>query len=191
MAVHKTIPDQSGLFFITFTCWKWMNLFQLTHTYDAIYNWFDILRSKDHYIAAYVIMPNHLHGLFGFRNTVGASINSIVGNGKRFIAYEVLKRLQRAGEQQILSDLATPVRLQDKQRGKLHEVFEPSFDWRKCESLRFTQQKINYIHSNLCRGKWNLAESPWDYLHSSALFYHTGHHRAYEVMHYLQLEDMI
>ena len=168
-----------------------MNLFQLTHTYDAIYNWFDILRSKDHYIAAYVIMPNHLHGLFGFRNTVGASINSIVGNGKRFIAYEVLKRLQRAGEQQILSDLATPVRLQDKQRGKLHEVFEASFDWRKCESLRFTQQKINYIHSNLCRGKWNLAESPWDYLHSSALFYHTGHHSAYEVMHYLQLEDMI
>ena len=145
MAVHKTIPDQSGLFFITFTCWKWMNLFQLTHTYDAIYNWFDILRSKDHYIAAYVIMPNHLHGLFGFRNTVGASINSIVGNGKRFIAYEVLKRLQRAGEQQILSDLATPVRLQDKQRGKLHEVFEASFDWRKCESLRFTQQK-NKLH---------------------------------------------
>ena len=35
-------------------------------------------------------MPNHLHALIAFRNT-GQSINTIVGNGKRFMAYEIIR----------------------------------------------------------------------------------------------------
>ncbi len=38
-------------------------------------------------------MPNQVHALIGFQNT-GKSINKIVGNGKRFIAYEIINRLQ-------------------------------------------------------------------------------------------------
>ena len=38
-----------------------------------------------------VIMPNHLQALIAFRNT-GQLINTIVRNGKRFMAYEIVKR---------------------------------------------------------------------------------------------------
>jgi hypothetical protein len=38
-------------------------------------------------------MPNHVHSLIGLKNT-GKSINKIVGDGKRFIAYEIVTRLR-------------------------------------------------------------------------------------------------
>ncbi len=35
-------------------------------------------------------------------------------------------------------------------------------------------QKLNYIHCNPCSAKWNLANTPQEYLYSSAKFYETG-----------------
>jgi len=40
--------------------------FKITNGYDAVYSWFDHLKSKGHYITGYVIMPNHLHVLIAF-----------------------------------------------------------------------------------------------------------------------------
>jgi hypothetical protein len=71
----------------------------------------------------------------------------------------------------------------------LHEVFEPSFDWKECRSSRFINQKLNYVHDNPCRGKWNLVSSPVDYVHSSAKFYFTGEQGVYEVF-FGMLEDI-
>lgn len=53
-----------------------------------IYKWVDYLKSKGDDIAGHVIMPNHLHTLIVFTNT-SQGIYTIVGNGKRFIAYEI------------------------------------------------------------------------------------------------------
>jgi len=47
------------------------------------------------------------------------------------------------------------------------------------------------MHENPCKGLWNLAKSPSEYLHSSALFYDTGKHSIYEVINYKELEDSI
>jgi hypothetical protein len=38
-------------------------------------------------------MPNHLHALIGLKNSE-QSINIIVSNAKRFMAYELVKRLK-------------------------------------------------------------------------------------------------
>lgn len=35
-------------------------------------------------------MPNHIHALISFAET-GQRINTIIGNGKRFMAYEIIK----------------------------------------------------------------------------------------------------
>ncbi len=83
-----------------------------------------------HYIIGYVIMPNHLHAIIGFRNS-SKSINSIVGNGKRFIAYEIVKRLKDNGHNYILEQMKSWVNKTDELRNKKHEVFEPSFDWKR------------------------------------------------------------
>ncbi len=60
----------------------------------------DHLKSKGHYITGYVIMPSHVHALIGFCNT-GQFINTIIGNGKRFIGYEIINRLEQQQENQI------------------------------------------------------------------------------------------
>ena len=94
MPVKKTIPYNSGMFFITFTCHQWLSLIGLTQGYNILYNWFDHLKKKGHFINGYVIMPNHVHALISFID-IKQSINTILGNGKRFMAYEIIKRLQK------------------------------------------------------------------------------------------------
>jgi hypothetical protein len=51
-------------------------------------------------------------------------------------------------------------------------------------------QKLRYIHANPCKGKWNLAANYWEYPHSSAQFYTTGHQGVYEVTHYKDLRSV-
>ena len=190
MSVRRAITEYDGLYFITFTCSRWLKLFETANGYDTVYKWFDYLKSRGHFITGYVVMPNHVHALIAFRNTQGQSINSIIGNGKRFMAYEIIKRLNDQGHAELLEQLASFVNDTDRRRGKLHEVFEPSFDWKECKSDKFIEQKLNYIHENPCRGEWNLADQPQDYLHSSARYYVTGEHGVYEVMSYSELEDI-
>jgi REP element-mobilizing transposase RayT len=190
MSVRKSIHEKSGIYFITLTCKGWHHLFSIADGYAVVYKWFDYLKSKGHFILGYVIMPNHLHALIGFRNSKGKSINSIVGNGKRFMAYELIKCLESKGEKNLLLELESYVNKTDRKRGKLHEVFEPSFDWKECYADDFIEQKLNYIHENPCRGKWNLAKQPWDYLHSSAKFYAFGEQGEYAVVSYAELKDV-
>ena len=86
MSVRRKINENNDVFFITITCARWLPLFKLTNGYDAVYKWFDYLKGQGHHLVAYVIMPNHLHAIIAF-NTSGISINTIIGNGKRFMSY--------------------------------------------------------------------------------------------------------
>jgi len=189
MSTKSKIPNNDGVYFITFTCHKWLPLFEITKGYNIVYNWFDHLKTKGHYIIGYVIMPNHVHALIGFANSK-TSINTIVGNGKRFMAYEIIKRLADQNEVNLLEELSHRVSKRDERRGKLHEVFEESFDWKECLSDKFIDQKLDYMHDNPCRGVWNLVESPADYQHSSAKFYLTGEQGVYGVTNYGELKDI-
>ncbi|MCF3108229.1 hypothetical protein LL912_05515 [Niabella sp. CC-SYL272] len=67
MPVKHTITATEGVYFITFTCYRWMRLIAIADAYDMIYKWFDHLKCKGHYICGYVIMPNHVHALIAFR----------------------------------------------------------------------------------------------------------------------------
>ena len=187
MSVRTKIEEPNGVFFITFTCARWLPLFAMTSGYAAVYKWFDWLKEHGHHIVGYVIMPNHVHALIAFR-TSKMSINTIIGNGKRFMAYELVKLLQLQGRQDILEQLAVWVNPTQKLQNKKHEVFEPSSDKKECYSLRFTEQKINYIHYNPC--KEGLAQLPEDYLHSSATYYFTVKQGVYPVITYMELQDI-
>jgi REP element-mobilizing transposase RayT len=154
MSVRRAITEYDGIYFITITCSRWFHLFEIANGYEEVYKWFDHLKSKGHYIVGYVIMPNHIHALIGFRNTQGVSINSMVGEGKRFMSYGIVKRLKEKNKHELLAGLSTQVNDTDSRRGKLHEVFEPSFDWKECRSNKFIDQKLEYIHANPCRGIW-------------------------------------
>jgi hypothetical protein len=189
MPVKTKIHATEGVFFITFTCYEWRPLIQICEGYDLVYHWFDYLKSQGHHIIGYVIMPNHLHAVIAFRNC-GKSINTIIGNGKRFLAYDMVKRLNQMGSDVLLYELQAAVKPGDKSRSQKHEVWEDSFDWKECLSDDFIRQKLEYMHRNPCSGKWNLAENIIDYPHSSILFYETGQQGGYPVTSYLALKDL-
>jgi REP element-mobilizing transposase RayT len=189
MPVKQTIPYNSGIFFITFTCHQWLPLIDKTNGYDIVYNWFDHLKSKGHFINGFVIMPNHVHVLISFINAK-QSINTIVGNGKRFMAYEMIERLKTANETLLLELLANHVEAGRKQNNKQHEVWELSFDWKDCRSNAFIYQKLDYMHNNPFVKKWALCSNALEYLHSSAKFYLTGEQGFYPVTNFMEMEDM-
>ena len=134
-------------------------------------------------------MPNHVHVLIAFRNT-DQSINTIVGNGKRFIAYGIVQRLKQQREEKLIKYLGHVVEAKDRERNKKHEVWEDSFDWKLCRSNEFMIQKLDYMHNNPCSGKWELVQTPENYEHSSAKYYLTGDQGIYEVFSYCKLADV-
>jgi hypothetical protein len=97
-------------------------------------------------------MPNHIHAIIAFHNT-GRSINKIIGNGKRFMAYEIVTRLEKKLEKDVLGVLTHGLSESERNKGKLHQVWEDSFDWKECRRISFLILKLDYMHNNPCSGK--------------------------------------
>jgi REP element-mobilizing transposase RayT len=189
MPVKQTIPYDHGTFFITFTCYQWLPLIDKVNGYDIVYTWFDYLTTLGHFINGYVIMPNHVHVIISFTET-RQSINTIIGNGKRFMAYEIVNRLKKNNESSLLLQLSSNVEIKRKANKKKHDIWELSFDWKECISIAFADQKLEYIHNNPCMGKWNLCNMPEAYEHSSAKFYSAGVQGIYPVTNIMSMEDL-
>ncbi len=170
MTTRRKYDEREVMFYCTITCFDWMPLFEITNFYDAVYNWFDELKELNNRINGYVIMPNHLHVLI--RVDKGSpTINKLVANGKRFMAYEMVKRLKESGRFELLLKMEQAVPKEQAKDGKLHHVFEQSFDCKPCYTKKFMEQKLDYIHHNPCAKKWNLVKEFTEYKHSSAGFY--------------------
>jgi hypothetical protein len=77
------------VYFITFTCYKWKNLFALTNAYDTVYKWFDsilpllVVSIKQHAAVAYAARPlreayqQPKCGLHYYNHVVGTHISGI------------------------------------------------------------------------------------------------------------------
>jgi REP element-mobilizing transposase RayT len=147
------------------------------------------LKLKNICVVGYVIMPNHLHFIVYYPETT-ININSIIGTGKRFMAYEMVKRLKELKKFDFLKKLENALTITDKKRNKLHQVFQPSFDLKELASEKFVIQKLNYIHRNPISGKYNLVEDYTSYEYSSAGFYELGRQGDFEVTHYLKVKEL-
>jgi REP element-mobilizing transposase RayT len=156
------------------------------NAYDAVYNCFDHLKKDGCQICGYVIMPNHLHVLL-FHTNADKSLNQLISEGKRFMAYDIVKRLKQLGKYELLKEMQNGVEASEKAKGKKHQVFRLSFDARICIDEKMLIQKLNYIHSNPVKGKWNLASDFVEYQHSSAAFYETGQDPRNIVTHFKEV----
>ncbi len=106
------------------------------------------------------------------------------------MAYEIVKQLKLQNNNSMLLQLENMVNNTDKKRGKLHEVFEPSFDCKEMRSEKFVYQKLDYLHQNPCRYKIILAAKPENYFHSSAAQYAGSNNIAYAITIYTDLQDI-
>ena len=106
-----------------------------------------------------------------------------MGNAKRVIAYEMIKRLEETKQEELLAVLQSSVTDREQKKGQLHKVFEDSFDAKECYSKEFIFQKLAYIHHNPVSRKWNLVPDFIEYEHSSAAFYENGNKGYENIVH--------
>ena len=76
------------------------------------------------------------------------NLNKIVSNGKRFIAYELIKRLGLQGLFKILLQLKEGLTERDVQKDKNTKDLRCFFDAKPIYNRGFLLQKIIYIHLN-------------------------------------------
>jgi REP element-mobilizing transposase RayT len=82
--------------------------FNIANASDMVYKWFSGLKNEyNAHVVSYAIMPNHLHVILHFHKK-GFNLNSIIANGKRFIAYEI-NRLKQSGDVELLNYLGSLV----------------------------------------------------------------------------------
>ena len=185
MAIKLQHSNTFSTSFITFTCIEWIHLFEMVNAYDMVYKWFvAIKREYNAEIVAYAIMPNYLHVILYFHDE-NFYLNTIVANGKRFSAYEIINRLEQTGNIELLNPLEKMVTERERKKGQLHKVFKSSFDAKAIITHAFLLQKIIYIHNNPVSGKWMSAKDFVEYEHSSASFYEIQLVRHFRPLHYL------
>ena len=128
-------------------------------------------------------MPNHLHLLVYITDNC-KGLNLVMGEAKRFMAYEIVKQLKVLNETEILKTLVAGVQNEERLRGKKHQVFRLSFDAKEVLGEADILQVLEYIHYNPVSKKWNLAKDFTDYAYSSANYYEQGEHGHLNVWDY-------
>jgi REP element-mobilizing transposase RayT len=175
MATRTLRQKDGAVYFTTFTCHQWLHLFHELNAYDLVYSWMRIAHEKGYRFLGYAIMPNHAH--FVIRVPEGGAINTLLGNGKRFMAYELVQRLNTTGRHELLARLRDGLRPSDIARRQKHRVFATSTALVELFSGKMIEQKLHYIHANPVSKKWHLADDAVDYPHSSFAFYVRGEGR--------------
>jgi len=173
MAIRTRHEMNEDTWFVTFTCHDWLPLFELTNSYDLVYKWLNLI--DDQYqikTTGFVIMPNHVHVLL-YLTDLNVNLNTIVANAKRFMAYDLVKRLTEQQHTDVLNILTAACTDKERAKGQWHKMFEPSFDAKPVYTFDFLYQKLDCIHHNPVTGKWQLCTEFTEYPHSSAAFYET------------------
>ena len=116
-------------------------------------------------IYGYVIMPNHIHLIWKVLKNNGKE--SPVSSFTKFTAHQFKKYL-RDGNQDVLGKFSSDKVDRNYQFWKRDPLAIP------LTTDDILIQKLDYIHDNPSKKKWNLCAYPEDYRWSSAQFYNSG-----------------
>lgn len=173
MPTHRIHVEKETFYFTTFTCHQWLPLLEKAEIHTYLPNWINQLSSRGLVTCGYVMMPNHLHLLVYVQKDC-KGLNSVLGEGKRFMAYEIISRLKDKNEKSILVQLAEGVQENERSKGKKHQVFRLSFDAKTVAGDESINKVLDYMHHNPVNGKWRLVDDFTKYPYSSAGFYENG-----------------
>jgi REP element-mobilizing transposase RayT len=162
-----SLHDPANLYFITATIVNWKHLF-ITSEYANIplssLIWMQ--QQKRILIFAYVLMPSHLHAIV---KPEDGAIGEIIQQFGSFTSHEILKKLREQNRKELL-DLFS-----QKKRDPRHEhSIWQDIQAKNIFSIKFLQQKMEYIHQNPISKDWMLAKDRADYVYSSAGYYDYG-----------------
>lgn len=171
MAIRHKILVPESIYFVTFTIFRWQKVLIGQPYADLFFKWFDYQREQyGNKIHAYVMMPNHFHGLI-YLNKDSPPLPKLIQNGKRFLAYGIVQNLEAEKKFDALKLFSCNA---DASKNAKHKIFKDRYDSKIIEDGDLFDQKLNYIHENPCQEHWQLARSPDEYLYSSAHNYYYG-----------------
>ena len=116
----------------------------------------------------FVIMPNHIHVIVQLSEEY--PLSDVMRDFKKFTARQIYRHFQAEGNTKVLEIL----RREGERVKQEYRVWEDNYDARDVFSIKFLQQKMDYIHHNPCQPQWKLVETPEEYLWSTARFYLDG-----------------
>jgi len=156
-------------YFVTTTAVRRIHLFHRDVIKRIIVDSFHHLRTtRQMKLFVFVIMPNHIHIIVHFSEEYPRS--DVMRDFKKFTARQIYHQFNAEGNNKVLEVLK-----QEGERVKQeYKVWEDSYDARDVFSIKFLQQKMDYIHHNPCQPHWKLVDTPEQYLWSTAGFYFDG-----------------
>ena len=158
---HTSIGD---IYFWTATIHQWLPLLERDCNKQMIVDYLKKLSDEGLIsVFAFVIMPNHIHLLWRQNKLNGKETPK--GSLLKFTGHEFLKLLKHEGKSHLYEVQAA---------NKKHEIWQRDSLGIKIYSVKVATQKLNYIHHNPVRGKWQLAADYLQYHYSSARYYETG-----------------
>ena len=151
------------MFFFSATILNWQTLLQDNRMKDIIIESMYWL-SSHHYckIHGFVIMPNHIHILWS--PVRDKDISEAEKKLTSYTAHQFKKFLLL----QVTDELNN---YRSSQNDRLYHFWERRPRSIKIESRKIAEQKLEYIHANPMKGKWELCSFPAEYTYSSASFY--------------------
>ena len=75
---------------------------------------------------------------------------------KKYTARQIYRQFQAEGNSKMLA----LVRREGEKAKQEYKVWEDDYDARDVFSVKFLQQKMDYIHHNPCQPQWKLVDRP-------------------------------
>jgi putative transposase len=153
--------------FFTAVCNDWLHLLESDEAKDIIIRALQYQVKVGHVkVAAFVIMPNHIHIIWRVQNDY--SLEDVQRDFLKFTAKELLELIKAQKGAEGLEAVFVGLKDRTFQIWKRNSMsIDLIHEW-------FFMQKFEYLHGNPCQPHWQLASLPENYKYSSARFYESG-----------------
>lgn len=162
-----------GLYFVSFSVIKWLNVFMRNKYKDILVESLTFCqKNKGMEITSWCIMNNHAHLIF--RSIKGQHPGLLLADFKRFTSKAVVKAIQENPEEKRKEFYLTEFAKAGAKSNRISEYKFWQHDNMPIElwSRYVTQQKINYTHQNPVKA--GFVSKAEDYTYSSAIDYAGG-----------------
>ncbi|MEZ4978702.1 MAG: transposase [Chitinophagales bacterium] len=165
------------LYFTTATIHKWITLLEDDFNKELVLSSLKFLVEKKRVrIFAFVIMPNHIHIIWEILE--GNKREDVQRDLLKFTSQKLIFRLKDL-KSSLLNKFIVNLKDRNFQIWQRNSLSIPL--WTK----EVIEQKVDYIHENPLKGRWNLSSTPESYPYSSADFYLNNERQFNFLTHYM------
>jgi len=173
MSRNYKFYNPEGLYFVSFAVVDWLNVFNRNEYKNIVIESLSYSqKEKGMEIAAWCIMPNHVHIIF--RSVKGLHPSLLLGDLKRFTSKSIVKAIQKSPTENRKEFLLKQFRnaANKSSNVKNYQFWQHHNNPIELWSNKVIKQKIDYIHHNPVKA--GLAYKCYDYPYSSAIDYAGG-----------------